>query len=888
MMDMNLRRVVPVIVVLLALLPSHALALEKVEYQLEGAPLYGGQKQSLNFSFYNPGGEERKVVVDLSENASLIGAAHRFFAVLLPPGERETEFIDVRVPEDVQPQFLNYTVTELQYNETVGLKPVSHYEAAIEILPPLWPLEVQHRVTDKKIYPGESSNISFLLKNPSGMYRTVLIELSPPEGFEVPVERNTLLLPPQGEGRCLFEFYSNPQLLPGIHGVNYTVKDEVNWPTPYELLNTSVFRGRAQVGLEDPLTYLYGRVSFATLPERLLSSTEKAELVLAVENPTNYSHSVFIEFNETSPLEFSASAVSLRLEPGEFRSESVEVDLPENISAGSYWFRYNVLEKVYQDGEEIREKKRLGKYHAINVAELEEEWVEEEREVKARANQTIGERIEEAARSPGYALLLALIVLILFAIYTKLSGRDIGEEFSGEWGELRERGGNYFRKNPLGVLFLLGLFDGLLLVSDWIILSRDFMLLLFIQVVGAVYYLDLSSPDGKMRISSGHNWSKVLKKLFPQTAHRSRLIKIFLMAIILLSFLYLVLGIYAMSSEVGEEDTTDRVESSSMAMVLNSRKAVYHPGEGADFVIRITTKEPMERIDFSLAVNPAFLGLQVFGTKAYSDRGFEPGKTESFDFPRRYSPINKFPAITPPGVYELEFTALPEGKAGGSATTTISLAVMPNPYLFYLSLALAALCLGIYIHLFKGSRVVPLIIVGGVSGGVLYMVLKALLTYPVVLPLLLAALLYTYNQKISFEGISLTRASEYLSLGAEHISNFSIAQQFVFAAICLLFLTAITLSAGLETMANSVAILAYYSLVIGVFNSLWEYISKTEEKEAVYRVPLRVTLSLTAFVFLVHFSIAELGLLAHISTGLIIVSFLYMFSPEIQRETETQ
>jgi len=67
----------------------------------------------------------------------------------------------------------------------------------------------------------------------------------------------------------------------------------------------------------------------------------------------------------------------------------------------------------------------------------------------------------------------------------------------------------------------------------------------------------------------------------------------------------------------------------------------------------------------------------------------------------------------------------------------------------------------------------------------------------------------------------ITKAFETLSLG----------QKFVLFALVCLVITAIELASGKEDTANSIAIIAYFLLIVGVLNCFAEYLTKDKEKE---------------------------------------------------------
>ena len=100
------------------------------------------------------------------------------------------------------------------------------------------------------------------------------------------------------------------------------------------------------------------------------------------------------------------------------------------------------------------------------------------------------------------------------------------------------------------------------------------------------------------------------------------------------------------------------------------------------------------------------------------------------------------------------------------------------------------------------------------------------------------------------------------------ISTFSVGQEFVFLALAFLSLCPFLLILGFESFAEELAILAYFGLVIGVSNRLYE---NEDEEQKTRPVPmLRRRVSILAFIGLVSLSIND-GLsaeLAYVIIGL--------------------
>jgi len=81
----------------------------------------------------------------------------------------------------------------------------------------------------------------------------------------------------------------------------------------------------------------------------------------------------------------------------------------------------------------------------------------------------------------------------------------------------------------------------------------------------------------------------------------------------------------------------------------------------------------------------------------------------------------------------------------------------------------------------------------------------------------------------------------------------SIGQKFVFLGICVLMIAALQLIFALETFANDLAALAYFSLTIGAINLIWET-SKRKTTFLKFHLPTRLILSLTILGLLTYVS----------------------------------
>ncbi|MEM3381219.1 MAG: hypothetical protein QXQ11_03565 [Candidatus Bathyarchaeia archaeon] len=65
-------------------------------------------------------------------------------------------------------------------------------------------------------------------------------------------------------------------------------------------------------------------------------------------------------------------------------------------------------------------------------------------------------------------------------------------------------------------------------------------------------------------------------------------------------------------------------------------------------------------------------------------------------------------------------------------------------------------------------------------------------------------------------------------------------QRFIFSGICTLISAALTLTVGFEGLAETLVIITYFCLVLGVVNLIWEY--RKEVKPLKFRLPYRLRL----------------------------------------------
>jgi len=147
---------------------------------------------------------------------------------------------------------------------------------------------------------------------------------------------------------------------------------------------------------------------------------------------------------------------------------------------------------------------------------------------------------------------------------------------------------------------------------------------------------------------------------------------------------------------------------------------------------------------------------------------------------------------------------------------------------------------------------------------------------------IITVILYLPYEKINsilkkITGISFTVDIEKVF---KPVISLSLGQKFVLVAIILLISAAIVLASGNETDANRIAILTYYSLVLGVLNLLFEYIVNPEENQSDPHPDLRAAISLAVLGILMYFTSEITKKFPNAYLIPIIVSFLIL-SPKL-------
>jgi len=264
-------------------------------------------------------------------------------------------------------------------------------------------------------------------------------------------------------------------------------------------------------------------------------------------------------------------------------------------------------------------------------------------------------------------------------------------------------------------------------------------------------------------------------KLFPS------IFLILLISSIAFGIVYTFSYVQASLSRI-EAKPSSTISFEGITLTFSSIKPSYAIGEKAIFYIDVLNlrDQPINRIDFSLNVKAlSFFSIQVMKVKDYSTRAFNPGKLERITVER------SLPTAIPPGFFALELIAKPASIAQ-LPPVTIIVYIEPSMNILIASLAISiflgiAFCFSIFIA-YKGIEALK----------------NPMARKLGIIMLLIDAKMY------------------------ETIYAFSIGQKFVFMGICILIASAFTLSIGLEQIADQLAILTYFALLIGVANLILE------------------------------------------------------------------
>lgn len=390
------------------------------------------------------------------------------------------------------------------------------------------------------------------------------------------------------------------------------------------------------------------------------------------------------------------------------------------------------------------------------------------------------------------------------------------------------------------------------------------------------------------------------------------LVHLFLIIVFLASLAPLVVFVLSYSSAsypAAKSKVSDTVFSEDIVLKFSSLKSSYTAGETATFHVDILNlgSSPISQINFSLNVKAASLfGLSVFSMEGYSKRTFVPGRLERICISSEDAIKVSLPELIPSGFYALELSIQPSYlKAppkssliiyvAASAYTAVVLSI-----LFSFSGAMYALIIiGSHIDIRDLSRMYieksflklvrahfPTYSLKFSSAYVqvrfprfvrayfrvhlprlaeIYLPMYFLrfsrvnvhVRYPRLVRVRLAVYFLKFSRAYAWRKLaSLAYLINVRSIEADtalkrikRISiNFSTGQNFVFLGIVAIIATLFPLMLRYEEMANDLAILAYFSLTIGVVNLIWE----TRPKVVNPRLPIRTVLSLVALGLLTY------------------------------------
>ncbi|MEM3004577.1 MAG: hypothetical protein QXO25_00725 [Candidatus Bathyarchaeia archaeon] len=320
---------------------------------------------------------------------------------------------------------------------------------------------------------------------------------------------------------------------------------------------------------------------------------------------------------------------------------------------------------------------------------------------------------------------------------------------------------------------------------------------------------------------------------------RIRLFHILVLAVLISSIslaLFYTLSYYAARSTLIETRTIGHSQSEDLAISCIAVNTSYVAGEKAVFYFEVVNlgNKTIRRIDYNLRVTALSLfGLRILETSEYSTRTYMKGVTERLVIER------SLPTITPSGFYALQIVAKPEGLDP----------LGPCELVIYVSDSK-------YLMIFLGSS---LILSGSLYG---------LLTVS------------AYVRRVGVESVrpslrSVASALLSLDFCVEHAGNrsievlqsFSVGQRFVFSAICSLLLAGLSLELRLQGLADQLAILTYFALVVGVGNLFWENFREARPPRFKLPFPLRSMLSLLLLTVLLYLSLPAVSIVFVVFSG---------------------
>jgi hypothetical protein len=339
---------------------------------------------------------------------------------------------------------------------------------------------------------------------------------------------------------------------------------------------------------------------------------------------------------------------------------------------------------------------------------------------------------------------------------------------------------------------------------------------------------------------------------------------------------------------VSAEDLSETVYGDDIAITFLSTSPLYHSGENLDFQIHVDNQgaEFIFNIDFLINVRSlSIFDVKIFTKEHYSDRGFEGNSIDIIEIGSRGHMDVTLPSVTPSGIYELELVATPENR-GTLPPAKVKMFVIQSPgyiYLYFFGMFLFFVLYEIQIAYGDVIRLKTTEVTGAMQKDkIAYYALmeqekketENIIRKPFYFFLPIKFILYEAVEKALPLINELQEIDRKLKASCV---DFSIGQKFVFGGICLLVSTAVVLSAGLSMFAEKFAILAYCSLVIGIFNILFEDFQESRDSKTSINVnlPLRVYLSLLIFIFLIIFSISEFGITMALASivALIVISY---------------
>ena len=277
--------------------------------------------------------------------------------------------------------------------------------------------------------------------------------------------------------------------------------------------------------------------------------------------------------------------------------------------------------------------------------------------------------------------------------------------------------------------------------------------------------------------------------------------------------------------------TSDTAYSEDVIVVFSSSKSSYMAGENAVFCIEIMNRResPFSKINFSVEVKAlSMFGIKIFSKEGQSTRLFMPGKFERLEIFSKGAIEVILPGFIPPGFFMLELSAQ-SASIRTPQKASIMIYVAPSmPLVNSLVISLMASST-LYVLIAMGAKVE----------------VKSLKTSSFGRIALLAYWAYSTSKKVD---IYLKRT----------LDSFSDGQKIIFIGICITIVVSFAVALRLEDFANDLAIVVYFSFLIGVINLLWE-VSGTKAFDSKYGPSARLAMSMFILGFLTYLSSRFLG-----------------------------